>query len=208
MYNLSYYKEDDQEAVKQFMIQNPFAMLIGVDENQRPVATQVPILVEDREAKLFLLGHVMRKSDHQLAFEKNSNALVIFTGPHTYVSASWYSNQQTASTWNYIAVHARGNLEFLGEDALLEILKRTTAKFENNIHSPSLFEKLPLDYVSKMAKAIIAFEIEVKEMANVFKLSQNRDSESHENIIQQLNERGDADSVAIAMEMSKRKIKS
>ena len=151
MYNLSYYKEDDQEAVKQLMIQNPFAMLIGVDENQRPVATQVPILVEDREAKLFLLGHVMRKSDHQLAFEKNSNALVIFTGPHTYVSASWYSNQQTASTWNYIAV---------------------------------------------------------KEMTNVFKLSQNRDSESHENIIQQLNERGDADSVAIAMEMSKRKIKS
>ncbi|PWT96495.1 MAG: protease [Bacteroidetes bacterium] len=208
MYNLSYYKEEDHEEVKQFMIQNPFAMLIGVDADQKPVATQIPILIEERDGKLFLMGHVMRKSDHQLAFEKNSNALVIFTGPHTYVSASWYSNQQTASTWNYIAVHARGNLNFLGDNILLEILKRTTATFENNVHSPSLFENLPEDYVSKMAKGIIAFEIEVKEIANVFKLSQNRDAQSHENIINKLNDRGDADSIAIAKEMSKRKIKS
>jgi transcriptional regulator len=203
MYNLPYFKENDLAVIKQFMRQNPFAILCGCNINNKPVATQVPLLLEEKEGKLFLCGHVQRKTDHQLAFEQNQNVLAIFTGPHTYVSASWYSNPQTASTWNYMAVHAKGILCFLGDDELLDILSKLTSHFENDIHSPALVEKMPEEYVQKMMKAIIAFEIEVTHLDNVFKLSQNRDEKSYHNIITELEKQDDA-SKQVASQMKER----
>lgn len=201
MYSFSYFKEKDIALVKQFMQANAFALLTGCDASHQPVATQVPLLLEERAGKLFLLGHVQRKTDHCAAFEQNPHVLAVFTGPHTYVSASWYSNPQTASTWNYIAVHAKGQLNFLDDAALLNILTRTTAHFENNPNSPALVEKMPEEHVSKMMKAIVGFEIEVTHLDNVFKLSQNRDKESYSNIIDQLKtQRGQAADVAAQME--------
>jgi len=204
MYNLPYFKEKDLAVVKQFMKANPFAILTGCDVNHQPVATQVPLLLEERGAQLFLLGHVQRKTDHQLAFEQNPYALAVFTGPHSYVSASWYSNKQTASTWNYITVHAKGMVNFLDEAALLNILSRTTALFENDEHSPALVEKMPEEYVSKMMKAIVAFEMEVEQLDNVFKLSQNRDKESYTVITDKLKAQG-GQAADIAGEMMVRK---
>lgn len=182
---------------------NPFVVLAGCDANHQPIATQVPLLLEERGDKLFLLGHVQRKTDHQLAFEQNPHALAIFTGPHTYVSASWYPNPQVASTWNYVSVHAKGVLQFLDEAALHSMLSRLTATFENNPHSPALVEKMPEEYVSKMMKAIVAFEIEVTHLDNVFKLSQNRDKETYHNITDKLKAQG-AQAADIADEMEQR----
>jgi transcriptional regulator len=129
--------------------------------------------------------------------------LAIFAGPHTYVSASWYSDPKQASTWNYVTVHAHGKLTFLGEQELLDILKQTTSHFENRPDSPALFEHLREDYVRRLSKAIIAFEIEVQEIDNVFKLSQNRDKESYEEIISRLDEQG-GEAAEIADEMKRR----
>jgi transcriptional regulator len=203
MYNFSYFKEKDIAVVKEFMKANSFAMITGCDANNQPVATQVPLLLEERGDKLFLLGHVQRKTDHQLAFEQNPHVLAIFTGPHTYVSASWYSNKQIASTWNYISVHAKGMLNFLDDAALLNILQRTTALYENDEHSPALVEKMPAEYVSKMMKAIVAFEMEVTHLDNVFKLSQNRDKKSYDAITGKLQAQG-GQAADIAKEMQQR----
>ena len=202
MYNLPYYKEKDGQVLLQFMKQHFFAMLIG-SADDIPVATQVPLLIEERGNKLFLLGHFMRQTDHHKAFEQNSNALCVFNGPHTYVSASLYANPQTASTWNYISVHARGNLQFLEADGLLNILEKLTNEFEES-HSPASFQNLPKEYVEKLSRAIIGFEIEVKELDNVFKLSQNRDEQSYQKIIHYL-EKGESDAQKIAIEMKNRK---
>lgn len=187
-----------------FIKQNPFAILCGCDAGNKPVATHIPFLVEEREGQLFLLGHIMRKTDHHKAFEQNPEALVIFNGPHSYISASWYTNPQTASTWNYITVHARGAVRFTDETALLDILTRTTALFENNPDSPALVEKMPEAYVSSLSKAIVGFEIAVTQLDNLFKLSQNRDAASYKNIIGRLREQGTADAGRIADEMEKR----
>jgi transcriptional regulator len=203
MYNFSYFKETDKEVVMQFMRENPFAMLIGCDAGNTPVATQVPLFIEEREGVLFFTGHIQRKTDHHKAMEQNNNVLVVFTGAHTYVSASWYTNSQVASTWNYMSVHAKGVLRFLEEHELLTLLKKTTAHFENNPHSPALVEKMPEDYVQKQMKAIIAFEIKVMHLDNVFKLSQNRDEKSYHTIVEQLREQ-DADAKKIAKEMGER----
>jgi len=204
MYNLPYFKENDQQKVLEFVKAHPFAFLCGCDAGSKPVATQVPCFIEERNGKLFLSGHIMKQTDHHKAFEQNPNVLAVFTGAHTYVSASWYSEPQTASTWNYISVHAKGKLRFLDEAALLEVLKHTTNHFENDPHSPSNFEKLPADYVKHLAKAIVAFEVEVESIDNVFKLSQNRDKKSFENIMDKLNHQ-DHDGKVIAEEMRIRK---
>lgn len=204
MYNLPYFKEKDPRVVLDFIHQHPFAMLIGAGD-KGPMATQVPILMDEGNGgRVFLRGHIMRHTDHHKALQKNDETLCVFSGAHTYVSASWYSDPQTASTWNYMSVHARGKLRFLGEPELLAFLEELTARFENNDDSPALFRYLPKSYVDSLVKAIIAFEIEVREMENVFKLSQNRDEHSYDNIIAKLHAQG-GDGRVIADEMRKRR---
>lgn len=185
------------------MEQHPFITLCGADKAGNPVATQVPVLLREINGQLFLHGHIMRKTDHHLAFTENPHVLAIFTGPHTYVSASWYTNPRQGSTWNYMTVHAKGVIRFLDEAALSELLRDLTAHFENNPASPALYEKLPAEYVAQMSKAIVAFAVEVKEIDNVFKLSQNRDETSYHTIMEKLERKG-GDAAIIASEMSKR----
>jgi transcriptional regulator len=92
----------------------------------------------------------------------------------------------------------------LGLDALKDVLRKTSLHFENNnAHSSAVFDNLPEEYTVRLVKAIVAFEIEVEEMDNVFKLSQNRDEESYHNIIGKLDESGH-DGQFIADEMKKR----
>ena len=203
MYNLPYFKEQDAATILKFIKENPFAFLCGCDAVNKPVATQVPVFIDEKGDKLFLSGHIMRNTDHHKAFLQNPNVLAVFTGAHTYVSASWYSNKQQASTWNYMSVHTRGKLRFLDEQALLDVLKRTTNHFENNPHSGSNFEDLPEEYVRRLVTAIVAFEVEVDQIDNVFKLSQNRDEKSYHNIIGKLENQG-SDAKEIAGEMKRR----
>lgn len=201
MYDIPYFKAPDNKDVIAFMQQHPFIMLCGADEEGKPVATHIPVLIEEREGKLFLIAHVMRKQDHTKAFETNPNVLAIFHGPHTYVSASWYENQQVASTWNYQAVHARGVLKFLDDKALHDLLAKLTSHFENNSDSPSLVHKMNESYVHNLMKAIVAFEIEVIAIQHTFKLSQNHSRQNYENIITQLSTKDD-DAKAIAHVMN------
>jgi transcriptional regulator len=203
MYNLPYFKEKDTAVVRAFMEQHPFITLCGADEAGNPVATHVPVLFKEIDGRLFLYGHIMKKTDHHLAFMANPNVLAVFTGPQTYVSASWYSNPQQGSTWNYMTVHAKGVISFLDEASLFDLLRNLTAHFENNDASPALYDNLPPEYITSMSKAIVAFAIEVKEMDNVFKLSQNRDEASFHVIIDKLRQQG-GDAGKIAGEMSKR----
>lgn len=204
MYNLPHFKEQDSAVVMQFIKTHPFAALIGTGKNNCPAATQVPLFIDERGGKLFLSGHIQRKTDHHLAFEHNPNVLALFTGAHAYISASWYTNPQVASTWNYMSVQAKGILRFTDEAALMEILRRTTAHFENNPQSPALVEKMDDGYIAKMMKAIVAFEVEVTGLEHTFKLSQNRDPETYDSIIQHLSAQG-GDGAIIAEEMRHRR---
>jgi transcriptional regulator len=204
MYNLPYFKENDQEVVLDFIHQHPFAFIAGCDENNKPVATQIPVFIEERGGKLYLSGHMMKQTDHHKAFEKKPNTLCVFTGHHTYVSATWYADPNQASTWNYMSVHVKGQLKFLDEEALIEVLKKTSLHFENgNPNSSTVYDNLPEDYRNKLIKAIVAFEVEVESIDNVFKLSQNRDKESYQHIVEKLSEQ-DVDGKTIADEMNKR----
>ena len=202
MYRFDHYTEKDQQKVVDFMKENAFAFITGIGNNY-PVATQIPLAVKVIDDKIFLEGHLMRKTDHHLAFEKNNNVLVLFTGPHCYVSASWYTERGIGSTWNYMTVHAKGKISFKDEQGTRDAVKMVSDKYEG-ISSADSFDNLPKDYIDHMVKAIVGFSIEVEELNNVFKLSQNRDEVSQRNIIDQLRKRGDANSVGIAGEMENR----
>ena len=204
MYNLPYFKEGDQEVVLEFMRKHPFVFLTGVNEENKPVATQVPVFIDEKDGKLFLTGHIMRNNDHHKAFEKNPNVLAVFTSPHVYVSATWYDDPRQASTWNYMSVHVKGSIRFGNKEDLIAILKRLTLHYENNnTASTTVFDNLTSEYTEPLMKAIVAFEIEVVSIDNVFKLSQNRNEKSFLNIMEKLNEQG-GDGRFIAEEMKKR----
>ena len=200
MYNLPHFKANNEKEVIDFMYAHPFITLCGCDADNKPVATHVPVLIEERDGKIFLRAHIMRNQKHTKAFEYNKSVLAIFSAAHSYVSASWYEEKNIGSTWNYQSVHAHGNLNFKDESFLHNLLTQLTEKFENNPHSPSLVSKLDDGYVNSMMKAIIAFEIEVTSIEHVFKLSQNRDEKSYENIIEHL-QSGDADAKHVALTM-------
>ena len=202
MYKFSYYTEPDIEKVTTFMKANAFALITGMGEKY-PVATQIPLAIKLIDDKLFLEGHLMRKTDHHLAFEKNDKVLVLFTGPHCFVSASWYSNPSVGSTWNYITVHAKGTITFMNEEGTYNAVKAVSDQYEGT-QSAGSFDSLPAAYIDHMMKAIVGFSIEVDHIDNVFKLSQNRDIVSQKNIIEQLKKRGDDHSTMIAEEMELR----
>ncbi len=209
MYNYPHYKEHDKEKIIEFMKQHPFVMLVGCDKNLRPAVTQVPVLIDEKDGKIIITGHVAKKSDHEKTFEENPNILVVFTSAHAYVSGTWYAgNPHQASTWNYIAIHARGEMKWMEERQLIELLRKLSLHFENdNTASTTIYDNLPVDYKEKLVKAIIGFEIEVTELDNVYKLSQNRDEKSYDNIVTQLKQQeGEGKEIGNLMELRKSKV--
>jgi transcriptional regulator len=204
MYNLPRHKENDKLVINEFIGQYPFAFLTGCDIENRPIATQVPLFIENKDGRKILRGHIMKDTDHHKAFSHNENVLAVFTGKHTYVSGTWYSNPNTASTWNYMSVHVKGIVRFLNSDELVDILRMTSLYFEGkNQQSTTVFDNLPLAFKQKALGLIVGFEIEINEIDTVFKLSQDRDAESYQNIIMKLKEQDESGRV-IAQEMEKR----
>lgn len=204
MYDLPYHKAQDEKDVEEFISKHPFAFLTGCNADNQTVATQVPMFFEEKDGRRILSGHFMKNTDHHKAFLQNNKALAVFTSPHSYVSATWYSNPSQGSTWNYMSVQVQGTISFQEGEALDNILRKTTLHFENNdASSATVFDNLPAEYKQRVMKAIVAFEIEITDIKNVFKLSQDKDEESYQNIIAKLREQDDSGRF-IAGEMEKR----
>lgn len=194
MYNLPQYVEKDPERVVRFMRENPFVALIGTAANGRIEFTQLPVLVKEVDGKIILQGHIAKKLDHEKAFKENPEALVVFSSPHSYISGTWYiGSPHQASTWNYISVHARGRIEWMSDGELVELLREFTLHFEkNDPNSSTIYDNLPEEYIQRIIKGIVGFRIEVRELQNVFKLSQTRDNASYMNVIEKLSVQDDA----------------
>jgi transcriptional regulator len=205
MFKVKRYQASSQQEILEMMQHNPFAIVAGFGEDGYPVATHIPVEAAlNAEGKIIITGHFSRATDHAKAFEKNSNALVIFTGAHAYISASWYTDTRMASTWNYLTVHAKGKLTYLDEAGTYNIIKALTDRYEAASENPASMEKMEEKYIRNNLKAIVGFEVEVMDIDTVFKLSQNRDETSQQNIIKQLAASGDAAAEAIANEMKQR----
>ena len=202
---MPYFTEPEHEKVLGFMQSHSFVTLIAND-GLATEATQVPSLIDEREGKLIISAHIMRKTSHHLAMEKNPEVLVLFTGPHCYVSSGWYSEKMGA-TWNYQTVHVRGKVTFTDDPGTVDILRRLHEKYETGQEQPLFIDGLPEGYVATHVKAIAGLEIVVADIYPIFKLSQNRDDESYINIVKHLLDTDDADAHKVAGEMKLRRPK-
>ncbi len=202
MYKLPHFTEENEDVVFDFMDRNSFAIITGYDGNF-PVATHVPLDIKKERGKIILTGHMMKNTDHHKAFLQNENVLVIFNGPHCYVSASWYIKKEVASTWNYIDVQAKGKIKFTDEEGTKKIIESVTDKYEGT-ESEAAFHNLPNEYVERLVKAIVGFTIEVSSVGNVFKLSQNHEEPTRKSIVERLKIGDDEDAHTIAKEMEQR----
>lgn len=204
MYGFPYFKDQDPESVHAFMQAHPFVTLIGSYLDGRPVATQVPVLLVERDEQWYIQGHIMRKTDHHKALLENPQGLILFTGPAAYVSASWYSEPRQGSTWNYMTVQASGQLRWMTAAEMMDFMRRLSLHFEGgHTASPTVFNNLSDNYVKAHMPAIVGFEMRIHKLEHTFKLSQNRDDESYQNIIHSLEARG-GQSAEVAAEMRKR----
>jgi transcriptional regulator len=203
MYKNPQFEEKDSEKILSFMRAHSFITLIGFD-GEYPVATQVPVHIYQNENGTRIVGHIMKKTDHHLAYAKNENVLAIFTGAHAYISASVYTNPAVASTWNYSSVQAKGKIRLMDKEETRGVIKNLTDSFENPSTSPAAFHKMDDKYIENNLKAITGFEIKVTAIDSVFKLSQNHPHENKAAIIEELTQRDDNDSHQIAHQMRKK----
>lgn len=200
MYKNPKFEEKDIEKLMAFMCTHPFVTLIGYDGNY-PVVTQIPVKIEKRKDEIYLVGHVMKKTDHYQAYAKNENVLALFMGAHAYISASVYQNPAVASTWNYSAVHAKGKIKLLNDAETREVIKELTDSYENPNTSKAAFHHMSEEYIEKNLKAISGFEILVNNLMGIFKLSQNHPESNRTSIIEHLSKSDDANEKQVAKDM-------
>ena len=204
MYVAGHFKETDLEKIKDFITSHSFATLVSMHHGRR-IAAHIPIeLVTNARDEPILVGHVARANQIWRSFASDQEVLTIFTGPHTYVSSTWY-NHVNVPTWNYIAVHVYGKPKIVSDEELYNTLRNLMGKNESGSPQPARVEALPKDFVKEQMKRIVGFEIAIDKMEANYKLSQNRELEDYENVIRELKERGDENSEGIAAEMTKLK---
>jgi len=200
MYIPKLYREEDRAKILEFLRQNEFATLVTYD-GEKPVAGHLLMEVVEEGEKLFINGHMSRANPLWKTFEKNPEVLVIFQGPHTYISPTWY-NHVNVPTWNYQSVHIYGSPRIVTDhEETYELLARLIVRNEEN---PTYrMETLPQDFVVKEMKGIVAFQVEVTRIEANYKLSQNRDDESYWNVVSHLEGRQDEMSHEVAKAMKK-----
>ncbi len=199
MYTPKLNRNENTEELHEFIRKNGFGILISTVES-KPWASHIPLQLSSDGKKLS--GHIARGNRQWNEWNTESEVLAIFTGPHTYISSSWYDHENVP-TWNYIAVHVYGKLKILSDQELLQSLKELTNKYEKQSERPVSVEKMNPGFLKKEMLGIVGFEIEITKMDATYKLSQNRDAKNHEAIVTELEKRDDPASTAIAHEMKK-----
>ena len=175
MYLPSHFKEQDESVLYAFMRAHPFATLV-TSSSEGPIASHLPVyLDEQKEAKACrLLGHVARANSHWKHFASCEKSLMIFHGPHGYISPAWYRSDQLVPTWNYAAVHVTGRPHVLEDPSdVRTVLNCLVDQFESSRPKPWQ-NNLGSDVMKGLINAIVAFEFQIEEIQGKFKLGQNR----------------------------------
>ena len=195
------YKNENQEEIKKFLQENSFGILIN-QTNGKLSATHIPLELETtKEGKDILYGHISRENPQWQGFTDNDQILAVFSGPHSYISSSWYDHENVP-TWNYIAVHVYGKIKIIEGEGVIESLKKLVDKYEQNSENPVRVVDLSKKTMMQ-TRGIVAFEIEITEIQATKKMSQNRDGKNYQNIISELEKVNTNQSIAIANEMKK-----
>lgn len=175
MYIPNPFRVENAEKLTAFIRANSFAIVVTRDE-AGSFASHLPMLYEpDAGPHGTLIAHMARANPQWQHFSSGEEILVIFQGPHAYISPAWYESQPAVPTWNYVAVHAYGVPRLITDPAqVVSVLEAMTSHYETGRAEPWRMEQLPGEYVEGMLKGLVAFEVAVTRMEGKFKLGQNR----------------------------------
>lgn len=202
MYIPMHYKVADINQIKEFIQRNSFGTIVTI-EQEKPIATHIPLELRTHGNDYYITGHMAYANPQWKTFETNHNVLVMFQGPHAYISSSWYK-QEDVPTWNYQSVHVYGTASILNEQELQEDLILLLQKYEHHRKNAALWENLS-PQTKKQIKGIVGFKIKIQEVQAAYKLSQTRSDEDYQNIVDKLYEEEDLYSQALAEVMKTKK---
>jgi len=204
MYIPKFFKIDDIEKVNAFIQKNSFGILINQLDG-KPWATHIPLVLETKNVnESILFGHIAKANKQWRGFQEDQDVLVIFQGPHAYISSSWYDHENVP-TWNYSAVHVYGKIKIVDNKTLYQHLSKLVDTYEVGNSNPVRVSNMSAYMIENQINAIVGFEIHITEIQAAEKFSQNRDEKNYNNIIAELENKGDRDSLEIAEAMKKLK---
>ncbi len=185
MYIPDHFAQDDRNLLIEVMRAESFALLTSISDSGDPFVTHLPMIVKEHADGLIIEGHMARANPHWKYLEKAPRALIVFNGPHAYVSPSLYESKENVPTWNYMAIHAYGAVKIIqampekhaAQDRLIDALEPA--------YQPQ-FERLNATYLHGRMNAIVAFEMNVERLEGKFKLSQNRPLTDRQKVVQTL----------------------
>ena len=174
MYTPAHFQVEDHATLVAFMRQHSFATIVTHD-GSAPHATHMPVLIDvQRGSQGTLVSHMARANPQWRHFENGHEVLVIFTGPHAYVSPAWYVTEPAVPTWNYTAVHAYGIPRLVTDHGRFAAMLHDLIEFYESGREERWHGRMPDEFRDRLMKGIVGVEIEITRIEGKFKLSQNR----------------------------------
>lgn len=199
MYIPKHFQVTDEELIYDFIEKYSFATLFS-QHNGEPYATHLPLTLNKSENVLY--GHFARQNEQWKDIE-NQQVLVVFQGPHCYISPSWYETSKAVPTWNYVSIHLYGKMEIVeNPNVVFNSLDDMVNKYERADSSYNLKE-VDSKFIEGMNKGIVAFKVNITKIEAKAKLSQNHPVERQELVIKHLENTSDQHNLQIASLMKK-----
>jgi transcriptional regulator len=205
MYTPPAFAITDDASIDAFMQRYDFATLVSLPVSGL-VVTHVPVIVRRGASGLVISGHMARGNSHGNCMDGSVDGLAIFSGPHGYISPTWYVHAPAVPTWNYSVVHAHGTPVVRDDRVFVEtVVNQLAARYESHRPRPWRLADQPGEFVTKMLASIVGFEMTVTRVEAKFKLGQNRQAEDRAGAIAGLDREGSAEAAALAQFMRERR---
>lgn len=189
MYSPPYNRVEERRELLAFMRANRFALLVTATGGV-PLASHLPVTLADGAGGIVIHSHMARPNPQWREFF-DDEVLVVFCGPHAYVSPRWYEATERVPTWNYAAVHAYGTVRITADKAVKHAAQRALVAELDPAWLPK-FDALRAEYVASMLEGIVTFDIAVTRLETRWKLSQNRGRREQELIAAELESSADS----------------
>jgi len=209
MYNPSHFREERLDVLHGAIREARLCSLVTLGGDGLD-ASHIPVLLEAGEGAFgTLYGHLARGNPQWKQTDRNVEALAIFMGPDAYISPSWYAAKaehgKVVPTWNFVTVHARGQIEFFDDrDRLLPLVTKLTDRHEGKRTDPWQVSDAPADFIDSHLKAIVGFRLPIARIEGKWKLSQNRSEADRRGVVDGLRAGGDTADRDVADLMAQR----
>lgn len=198
MYTPSSFKEENPDVLFELIEEHNFGIIFSQHQDQ-PEATHLPFLVHRQKGEQgTLIAHFAKANKHWKKLDEAKDVLVVFQGPHSYISPAWYKNRAEVPTWNYATVHVFGKPKVIEDAAELnKMVKELTHFHEDQENTGWKLDEVPEKDYNTDLKAIVGLEIEISKMEGKFKFNQNKPDKDQKSVIAKMEDLGREDISAI-----------